>query len=217
VKEHPHPPVEEGKASLSFHKTDVVSWAQLSSLWATALELFPRIDIVVPGAGIYDPPSSSFWYPPGVEGGPSRDKADAEIGAYAAFTINLIHPIRLAQVAIGYWTTNKLPGSLLFTGSIAGNVAGIGTPFYYSSKAGLHNFVRSVGGLRQKLRVRVMCIAPSIVRVSGAISPTHFRSTRICFSLTLREFHFIDSVVGVGAQQIPDARDRAYSNGAVGG
>ncbi|KAI3318458.1 NAD(P)-binding protein [Xylariaceae sp. AK1471] len=167
AKAYPHPPAEgngNGNASLVFHKIDVTSWAQLSALWSRALSLFPRVDIVVPGAGIYDPPMSSFWYPPGVDGGPSRDAADAEIGTYATFSINLIHPIRLAQLAVGYWTTNKLTGNLLFVGSIAGNIAAIGTPFYYSSKAGLHNFVRSMNGLRQKLGIRVICIAPGIAR-----------------------------------------------------
>jgi NAD(P)-dependent dehydrogenase (short-subunit alcohol dehydrogenase family) len=153
-----------------FHKTDVTSWAHLSALWNKALSLFPRVDIVVPGAGIYDPPTSSFWYPPGVEGSPSKDAADAETGTYATISVNLIHPIRLAQLAIGYWTTNKLSGSILFVGSVAGNIAGISTPFYYSSKAGLHNFVRSLKGLREKLGIRVMCIAPSIARVSSEVA-----------------------------------------------
>lgn len=164
---YPHPPTgEKAAASLSFHQTDVVSWVQLESLWARALSLFPRIDIVVPGAGIYEPPTSSFWSPPGVEGGPSKDVADAEVGSYASISVNMVHPIRLTQLAIGYWTTNKLPGNVLVVGSIAGNIAAIGTPLYYASKAGLHNFVRSLAGIRKKLGIRIMCVAPGIVRVS---------------------------------------------------
>ncbi|KAI8623616.1 NAD(P)-binding protein [Xylariaceae sp. FL1651] len=163
VKAYPHPPAT-GKASMSFHKTDVTSWPQLSSLWETALALFPRVDIVLPGAGIYDPPKSSFWHPPGAEGSPSTDPVDGEIGAYATLSINLIHPIRLAQLAIGYWTTNKMQGNLLFVGSVAGYVASISTPLYYSSKAGLHNFVRSLKELRKRLGIRVMCVAPGFAK-----------------------------------------------------
>jgi len=166
AKAYPHPPSGEGRASLSFHKTDVTSWKQLSSLWEKALSLFDgRVDIVVPGAGVYDPPFSSFWHPPGVEGSPSKDPVDADVGAYATISINLVHPIRLAQIAIGHWTTKKVPGNLLFVSSIAGHIAAIGTPLYYSSKAGVHNFVRSIGGMRQRLGIRVMAIAPGIARV----------------------------------------------------
>ncbi|KAI0398385.1 NAD(P)-binding protein [Xylariaceae sp. FL0594] len=197
AKEYPYPaPTEEAgqrrrtRQSLSFHKTDGTSWKQLSSLWSRALEIFDgQVDIVVPGAGIYEPPTSSFWRPPppsssgqayASSSSSSDTPADAELGAYATMSINLIHPIRMAQLAIGHWTTNttssggsggsgggKGKGNLLFVSSLAGHIAGIGTPLYYSSKAGLHNFVRSIaagGHMKDKLGIRVLCIAPGIAR-----------------------------------------------------
>ncbi|CAJ2512613.1 Uu.00g007320.m01.CDS01 [Anthostomella pinea] len=164
AKAYPHPPAAPGKASLLFHKTDVKSWPQLSSLWNTAVSTFPQVDIVVPGAGVYEPLESSFWCPPGVEGGPSKDLVDSEAGTYATFGINLIHPIRLSQLAISYWTTKKLPGNLLFVGSIAGYTATVGTPYYYSSKAGLHGFVMSLAPLHKRLGIRVACVAPGACR-----------------------------------------------------
>ncbi|CBX96040.1 hypothetical protein LEMA_P031920.1 [Plenodomus lingam JN3] len=56
-----------------FQHTDVTHWPDLTALFTTAAAEFGRLDIVCPGAGIYDPESSNFWHPPGVEGGRSRD------------------------------------------------------------------------------------------------------------------------------------------------
>ncbi|KAI1387272.1 NAD(P)-binding protein [Hypoxylon trugodes] len=157
---YPYPPVEPGNPSFVFHKTDVRSWPQLSQLWNKALSTFLLVDLAVPGAGIFEPPSSSFWNPHGVDGSPSEDSAECDPGIYSTFATNLIHPIRLSQLAIGYWTTNKMEACLIFIGSIAGYTASVGTPFYYSSKAGLHAFARSLNSLRKRLGIRVVCIAP---------------------------------------------------------
>ncbi|KAI9157969.1 Short-chain dehydrogenase reductase 3b [Paramyrothecium foliicola] len=153
-----------GETKFIFQKTDVSSWRDLSGLWKAALEAFPQIDLVVPGAGVYEPPFSSFWLPPGVDGSPSVDDADSEAGTYKTFGINLIHPIRLSQLALSYWTQNKIKGHLLFLGSIAGYTATVGTPFYYSSKHGLHGFVKSLAPLRGRLGIRVSCVAPGATR-----------------------------------------------------
>ncbi|KAI1817996.1 NAD(P)-binding protein [Poronia punctata] len=166
TKEYPYGEKDNNskKPYVLFHETDVTSWKDLSSLWTFALSTFnnSEIDLVVPGAGVYEPPFSSFWHPPGVGGSPSRDNDN---DGYATFDINLVHPIRLAQLAIGHWTTNKQKGkSLLFVSSIAGHIAAIGTPFYYSSKAGLHSFVKCLAGMREKVGIRVMAIAPGVAR-----------------------------------------------------
>lgn len=38
-----------------FQKTDVREWAQLEQMFSVAVQEFGSIDIVCPGAGIYDP------------------------------------------------------------------------------------------------------------------------------------------------------------------
>lgn len=43
-------------ASASFVKTDVTNWAELQSAFDHALKTFKQLDIVFPGAGIFDPP-----------------------------------------------------------------------------------------------------------------------------------------------------------------
>lgn len=150
---------------LAFHKTDVKSFDELDALWKKALDTFPHVDLVMPGAGVYEPPWSSFWHAPGAEGSPSTDSVHQEMGNYATFSINLIHPIRLSQLAIGYWTTTKTRGCLLYIGSMGAYVQTLGTPYYYSSKAGLHAFIKSLAGLRKRLGIRVVAIAPGATRV----------------------------------------------------
>ncbi|RFU81098.1 hypothetical protein TARUN_1107 [Trichoderma arundinaceum] len=166
IKEFPHPSPYDHQPSALFQPTDVVSWPQLTSLWQMGLEMFPRIDIVIPGAGLYEPPWSSFWQPPRTETNPdsaSLDDADAEPGHYAVLDVNLTAPIRLSQLAIGYWTQNKLPGCIVHLGSIAGYISGPATPLYYASKHGIHGFVKSLGDLRDRLSIRISAVAPGPV------------------------------------------------------
>ncbi|UKZ78825.1 hypothetical protein TrVFT333_006570 [Trichoderma virens FT-333] len=166
INEFPHLNLDNGQPSALFHQTDVVSWPQLSSLWQRGLEVFPRIEIVIPGAGLYEPPWSSFWQPPRTETNPhsaSLDFADAEQGHYAILDVNLTAPIRLSQLAIGYWTRSKLPGCIVHLGSIAGYISGPATPLYYASKHGIHGFVKSLGDVRDQLGIRISAVAPGPV------------------------------------------------------
>ncbi|KAK2048665.1 short chain dehydrogenase [Colletotrichum somersetense] len=157
---------QSNRPSALFQSTNVASWPQLTKFWAKALTSFPQIDIVVPGAGIFEPPWSSFWKPPRTRTNPqteSRDSANAEPGTYAVLDVNLTHPIRLSQLAIGYWTQQKRNGCLVHVSSIAGHECGIGTPLYFASKHGLHGFVRCLGGMRDRLGIRCSAVAPGVV------------------------------------------------------
>ncbi|KJZ72534.1 hypothetical protein HIM_08058 [Hirsutella minnesotensis 3608] len=165
--EYPHPGAQ-GRPSALFHKVDVASWPELSALWSASLEAFSKIDIVVPGAGVLGPPTSNFWEPPVTETNPdsrSRDSADANPGHYAVLDINLTAPIRMSQLAIGYWTQAKRDGCLLYVGSVAGHVSQPIAPLYCASKYGLHGFVRSLRSLRDQFGIRVSCVAPCYVQV----------------------------------------------------
>jgi NAD(P)-dependent dehydrogenase (short-subunit alcohol dehydrogenase family) len=186
---------------LLFHKTDVTSFEQLDALWEKALDSFPHVDLVVPGAGIYEPPWSSFWHAPGADGSPSTDSIHQEMGNYATFSVNLIHPIRLSQLAIGYWSTTKTQGCLLFIGSMGAYVQTLGTPYYYSSKAGLHGFIKSLAGLRKRLGIRVVGIAPGATRVSSP-RPSHGVNTRVAGGTLFRlTTYTIDSALGPRSRQ----------------
>ncbi|KAH7265067.1 uncharacterized protein BKA55DRAFT_502165 [Fusarium redolens] len=165
LRQYPFPGVD-GKAGVLFQETNVASWSQLTAAWKTALRKFTTVDIVVPGAGLFEPQWSSFWEPPRTESNEdsvSRDDANAEPGHYAVLDVNLVSPIRLSQLAIGHWTKTKQKGCLVHVGSMAGYLAGIATPLYFASKHGLHGFVRALGGLRDELGIRVGCVAPGAV------------------------------------------------------
>ncbi|KAJ3484268.1 hypothetical protein NLG97_g7100 [Lecanicillium saksenae] len=77
-----------------FVKTDVTAWEDLQNMLDKAVSEFGNFEIVVPGAGIFDPPFSSFWHPPGSN--TSRDFVDAN--HYTSLDINLTHPIRATQL-----------------------------------------------------------------------------------------------------------------------
>ncbi|KAM0333459.1 hypothetical protein ACHAQA_002121 [Verticillium albo-atrum] len=149
-----------------FQPTNVASWPQLTRLWNRALEAFPHVDIVCPGAGLFEPARSAFWHPPRTAtnpDSPSTDPADADPGTYAVLDVNLTHPVRLSQLAIGHWTQARRPGCLVHVSSIAGHAVGLGSPLYFASKHGLHAFVRSLGALRSTLGIRVGAVAPGAV------------------------------------------------------
>ncbi|TDZ54046.1 17-beta-hydroxysteroid dehydrogenase 14 [Colletotrichum trifolii] len=136
---------------------------QISSLWDTALQAFPQVDIVCNGAGLYEPPASSFWNPPGVS--PlAEDPADAKVGQYRTFSVNTIAPIRLAQIAIDYWLQNRaIQGNLLWIASLGGYVHSIHTPMYFASKAAIVSMVKSLGGLRKEVGIRNAAVCPGAV------------------------------------------------------
>ncbi|KAJ4280947.1 hypothetical protein NW764_005292 [Fusarium oxysporum] len=98
INEFSHSP-SKGKPSAIFVQTDTFDWAQISALWKTTLGRFGRIAIVVNSTRVHEPPSSSFWNPPGIS--PlAEDPDDAHVGQYKTFAINTIGPIRLAHIAL---------------------------------------------------------------------------------------------------------------------
>ncbi|KAL1882810.1 hypothetical protein Daus18300_000448 [Diaporthe australafricana] len=145
---------EAGKPSAVFQQVDLADWSQISSLWKVALQRFPQIDIVCNGAGIYEPPETSFWNPP----------EDANPGQYKSFAVNTASPIRMAQIAIDYWLQNKhIQGNLLWVASLGGYVHNIQAPIYFSTKAAIVSFVRSLAVLKKQLGIRNAAVCPGTV------------------------------------------------------
>ncbi|TPX12257.1 uncharacterized protein E0L32_007143 [Thyridium curvatum] len=152
---------------VSFRRTDVRSWPDISALMAQGAAQFPQVDIVCAGAGIFEPPWSSFWSPPRTAtnpDSPSVDAAGANPGTYAVIDVNLTHPIRLTQLAMSHWLGRGIPGCMVYAGSTAGYVTSFASPMYIAAKSGLHGFVRSIGGIKEELNIRVGAIAPGGVR-----------------------------------------------------
>lgn len=115
-----YPQTSDKAVFAKFQQTDVSDWGQITTLWEEALKTFPQIDIVVNGAGLYEPPSSTFWNAPGVS--PlAQDKADQQAGVYRTFAVITMAPIRLAQIAVDYWIQNRsVEGNLLWVASMGG-------------------------------------------------------------------------------------------------
>ncbi|KAK8137008.1 hypothetical protein PG984_004948 [Apiospora sp. TS-2023a] len=166
-------PLHDAEPSAVFQSTDMSNWSQIRALWGFALQTYGRVHIVVNGAGVFEPHSSTFWNPPlsGNDATPlspaaaaPEDDADAHVGLYKTFAINTIGPIRLAQIAVQYWLEHReVKGNLLWFASIAGYIHGMITPLYYSSKAAVVSMCKSLGGLREVCGVRNACICPGTV------------------------------------------------------
>ena len=126
-----------------FKQTDVALWTELEAMFATALEHSGGVDILCPGAGVYEPTFSNFWYPPGRS--PSRDSPKGN--HYKVFDINLTHPIRTTQLSISHFLSASPPSSpsnpktIVHVASVAGEGADLKTPLYHTSKYAIIGFV----------------------------------------------------------------------------
>lgn len=135
-------------------------------MFEVAHKRFGAIDVVCPGAGVFEPPSSAFWHPPGQP--PSGD--DPQGGRYTSLDINLTHPIRVTQLAISYFlsaspkVSTSNPKSIIHLSSIAGELSSLPLPLYHASKHAIMGFVRSFAGLENTLGIRVAAVAPGIIK-----------------------------------------------------
>ncbi|KAG8631244.1 hypothetical protein KVT40_000384 [Elsinoe batatas] len=157
-----HKTAEAWLASLSltdrslvhFHRTDVTSWPDLKSALNACREHFSRsVDLVVLGAGVYEPSSNSFW----------ADLDDESSSRYKVLDINLVHPIKLSRLAIASFIADRKPGTIIHLSSIAGQRSTIVTPLYTASKHGINAFVRGMAPLGQLFGIRVLAVAPRTV------------------------------------------------------
>ncbi|OQE40319.1 hypothetical protein PENCOP_c006G05976 [Penicillium coprophilum] len=152
-----------GAARVVFQKTDVTDWVQLERMFEVAEKEFGEIDIVCPGAGVYEPHWSNFWRPPGSP--ESKDSASG--GRYALIDINVTHPIRTTQLAIAHFLKNRTSGRpkhIVHISSIAGQNANLPAPIYCATKAAINGFVRSLADLDKKLGIRVTAVAPGVIK-----------------------------------------------------
>ncbi|KAF7118476.1 hypothetical protein CNMCM5793_008002 [Aspergillus hiratsukae] len=146
-----------------FQKTDVVGWGQLERMFEVAIKEFGEVDIVCPGAGIYEPHWSNFWRPPGTP--ESRDPRDG--GRYALLDINLTHPIRTTQLAISHFLrsrSSKRLKHIIHISSIAGQAPSLAAPIYVATKHAINGLVRSLAQLDSKFGIRVTAVAPGVIK-----------------------------------------------------
>ena len=137
------------RSKIVFFPTDVTSKEQLTAAFDACEEEFGTCpDVVVPGAGVYEPSSFSFW-------------ADNDVSdGYKILDINLVHPIRTSRIAIRRLLRAKKPGTIVHISSIAGQRSSIVTPLYTVSKHGINAFVRGMGPLQELADIRIVGVAP---------------------------------------------------------
>ncbi|KAK0634556.1 short-chain dehydrogenase/reductase [Bombardia bombarda] len=153
----------DGSPRALYIQTDVTSWPALTNLIETSISNFGDFDILCPGAGVFEPTWSGFWHPPGADP-EARDTPDG--GRYATIDIDLTHPIRATQLALGHWLNNKTntkPRRVLHISSIAAQLPTFPTPLYGAAKAGLSAFVRAMAPLDAEFGVRVNAVAPGLI------------------------------------------------------
>ncbi|KAF2868218.1 hypothetical protein BDV95DRAFT_160350 [Massariosphaeria phaeospora] len=160
---------KEGRPRAVFQETDVRDWKQLERMFEVAGREFGGVDVVCPGAGVYDPHWTNFWHPPGT----GKSKDDAEGGRYASIDINITHPIRSTQLAISEFLNPKTgddkvsvqnPKRVVIISSVAGQVSNLNCPIYVAGKHAMNGFIRSLGPLDASLGIRVNGVAPGVVK-----------------------------------------------------
>lgn len=141
-----------------FIKTDVTDWTQLGTAFDLAILTFGRLDIVCPGAGIFEPPGLGFWH---FDSGPPATGTST----YKTLDIDITHPIRCTQLAIDFFLRQRLGhGIVLHISSVAAQLPGRAVPLYSASKAAISHFVRSLDFLEGTHNIRVNAVAPANVR-----------------------------------------------------
>ncbi|KAH8755762.1 3-hydroxybutyrate dehydrogenase [Diaporthe sp. PMI_573] len=158
--------ITEYEGNAHYIKTDVTSWSNLERLFDVSISRFGSVDIVCPGAGVFEPPQSSFWSPPG-----SEESFDKPLGdRYMNIDVNLVHPIRMTQLAISYFRRGPSPAgphnpkSVVLVASVASETASLQFPLYHAAKHGLFGFAKSMASLESQLGIRVTAVLPGMVK-----------------------------------------------------
>jgi len=151
---------QAGIPRLVFQKCDVTVWTQLHELVEVCKREFGGVDIVCPGAGVFEPPFSNFWIPPGTAG--SADLIESS--QYKIVEINLTHPMRLTQLAIAHFISSQKRGNIVLISSIAGQMALLPVPMYCATKHAIAAFGRSLDLLDPKYGIRVNVVSPGVVK-----------------------------------------------------
>ncbi|KAF4551474.1 Short chain dehydrogenase-like protein 65 [Elsinoe fawcettii] len=148
-----------------FQKADVTRWSDLEQVFRVTKKKFGTIDIVCPGAGVFEPPQSSFWSPPG--SAVSQDQLNGD--RYMNIDVNLVHPIRMTQIAISHFLADPKRDStdyhksIVLVASIASETASLQFPLYHAAKHGLFGFPKSLASL-ESLGIKVTSVLPGMVK-----------------------------------------------------
>lgn len=134
-----------------YQKTDASEWDDLLALFKKALELFGRIDIVVPNAGIVD---SDFTHIDS-EGEPVKPD-------FAALKINLIGQMYTVKLAMHYMRKQRPQGGVIISTVSRDGYEAVGLPVYAASKHGMIGLMRALKRESTQWNIRINSIAPGV-------------------------------------------------------
>ncbi|KAF2491728.1 NAD(P)-binding protein [Lophium mytilinum] len=144
--------VKANPKTVFFQKTDVAKWTELKHLVKVSEEKFEDVpDVYVAGAGVFEPPWSDYW-------------EDNENERYAYVDINVNHPLKLTRIAVTALLSKNKKGVVAIMASMAGYMGQDVAPMYCTTKHALIGFTRSMGQTDRLEGVKVVTIAPGIVR-----------------------------------------------------
>ena len=134
-----------------YQKTDASDWNDLLALFKKAIEIFGRIDIVVPNAGIVDTDIKHV----GDDGDPVKPE-------FAALKVNLIGQMYTVKLAIHYMRKQQPQGGVIISTVSRDGYEAVGLPVYAASKHGMIGLMRAIKRVSSQYGVRINSIAPSV-------------------------------------------------------
>lgn len=144
-----HDLLNSDPTNIKYQRTDVTKWTELEALFSNCLQYFADVpDVVVPGAGVYEPNFSNFW-------------ADTENSdEYKTISINVNHVIKLTRLAVRALVSRGKKGVICPVSSQVGLVGVYTSPLYCASKHAVVGFVRSMGPAERFEGVKVVAVCP---------------------------------------------------------
>lgn len=137
--------VDGSGGNVIFKKTDVTNWKELNDLVTAAKDKFGSTpDVYIAGAGIFEPPWSSFWH----------DKEDER---YINIDININHCLKLTRIAMKNLVSEDRKGVVLPIASVGGLAGAYHVPLYIASKHAIVGFTKSMKPAEQYEGVKVRC------------------------------------------------------------
>ena len=137
------------KSNITFVRTDVSKWSQLSNVFSAALSHFKTVpDVYMLGAGIFEPTWSGFW-------------EDTETDRYASLDINVGHVVKMTRLATRALVSHGKKGVILPIASVGGLVGAYTSPLYVASKHAVVGLTRSLAPADRFESVKVVTVCPS--------------------------------------------------------
>jgi len=159
---------------------NLADWAALSAAFAATYAKFGRIDIVVPNAGIAEPPGQFFNLEDDGKGGLKEldtNAVDIDIKG-TMYTIALgIHYLKKNTKENG-----PEGGSVVIVSSLAGYSSVSGMPGYSAAKHAATGLLRSLPRSAKPLNIAVSLVAPSMTYTPGAF-PGNYKPGKEAFEV----------------------------------